>query len=276
MTLRKIYDQAYLAYLYFWGGKKSGFINYGYWNDETTRPSDAHFLLFDKLFALVQSKRINSLLDLGCGFGGGSLSFLERTRAKVMGVTHSGKQVAVCKERCANFSDRVQFIESDYHDFLTNTNESFDLVWAVESLYHEKDKKAFLQKLESQLNRGGKILVVDYYLSQKESRSEKLNVWKDGYKVGELLTAKDFEEKCIDIGLDITDNLDWSIHVAEGSRRIKTLGRITFPFLFLMNKVGLVSNDFLKGTKASIAQYDLFKSGTWQYKVYVLEKALYK
>jgi len=270
LNLRQIYDQAYFAYLYFWGGKQSGFINYGYWNDDTIRPSDAHFLLFQKLFKLISPP--TSILDLGCGFGGASFQFLQKTKAQVTGLTHSQKQIETCEQRCSNFKNQVQFINSDYHKFLDSTEQNFDLIWAVESIYHEKDKKAFLQKLKNQLAPGGQILIVDYYLSSDTEDSTFLKTWFEGYKIGEIITSETFERYAQELGLKIVQNLDWSSHVLEGSKRIKNLGMLSFPLLWPPHKLGLVSKSFINGTKASIAQYHLLKTNMWKYKVYVLEQ----
>ncbi len=270
MNLRQIYDQAYFAYLYFWGGKKSGFINYGYWNDDTNRPSDAHFLLFKKLFELIPTESINSILDVGCGFGGASFEFSQKTLAQITGVTHSQKQIAVCEKRCSEYKERVKFVESDYHDFLEDTTETFDLIWAVESIYHERDKKAFLGKLKKQLSPDGKILIVDYYLTSELTEDQRLKDWFEGYKIGEILSSNTFEEYAQELDLKIIQNLDWSPQVLEGSKRIKNLGLLSYPLLWLSKKLGLVSGDLLKGTKASIVQHALLEARLWKYKVYVL------
>jgi cyclopropane fatty-acyl-phospholipid synthase-like methyltransferase len=272
LTLRQIYDQAYFAYLYFWGGKKSGFINYGYWNDDINRPSNAHFLLFHKLFQLLKSDSPKSILDLGCGFGGASFHLAKITKAKITGITHSKKQIKICQQRCFDFKDRVNFIENDYHTFLNTTDQSFDLIWAVESIYHEKDKKLILEKLKNKLNPGRQLLVVDYYLNPNKGNTEDLQTWFEGYHIGEILTSSTFEKYCSELKFKTKHQLDWSIPILEGSRRIARLGKLSFPILSIFNKINLMSHDFLKGTKASIAQYDLIQRHAWSYKIYVLEK----
>lgn len=270
--LQKIYDQAYFAYLYFWGGKKSGFINYGYWKKGVSQTSSAHFLLFEKLFELVSEKKFKSILDLGSGFGGAALAFLKASKANYSGVTHSQKQIELSKQRCKAFLSKAKFYKSDYTSFFKTNRDKFDLIWAVESIYHETNKKQFLEYLHKITNTDGRVLIVDYFLEIDDDNSNKINTWTNGYKVGEIQTADKFHSSCLKAGFKVIKNLDWSTHVLEGSRRIAHLGKWSILPVAVFAKLGLFSNDFLLGTKASIVQYELLKQGKWQYRVFVLKR----
>jgi ubiquinone/menaquinone biosynthesis C-methylase UbiE len=75
-------------------------------------------------------------------------------------------------------ADKVLFHVMDY----TQTNfadESFDVVWACESMSSASDKKAFIAEAYRLLKKGGRLIVIDFFviylLSSFSSRASALN-----------------------------------------------------------------------------------------------------
>ncbi len=76
----------------------------------------------------------NSVLDIGCGWGGLGLYLAEVAGANVTGVTLSREQHAIANERAAEkrMSERAQFRIQDYRDI----NETFDRIVSVGMFEH--------------------------------------------------------------------------------------------------------------------------------------------
>ena len=75
-----------------------------------------------------------SVLDIGCGWGGLGLTLAEEAGARVTGVTLSDEQLAVARERAAarGLADRVEFRKQDYRD----VEGTFDRIVSVGMFEH--------------------------------------------------------------------------------------------------------------------------------------------
>ena len=86
------------------------------------------------LAAKLLLKPGQSVLDIGCGWGGLAMTLAEDAGARVTGVTLSGEQLAVARERAQSrgLADRVEFRRQDYRD----VGETFDRIVSVGMFEH--------------------------------------------------------------------------------------------------------------------------------------------
>lgn len=102
------------------------------------------------------------VLDAGCGWGGTLFHLARHRGASGIGVTLSAVQQAKAAERAAalGLSDRVRILQGDY-----NTAEiapaAFDRVVMIETVHHNRDPLATIERMRSLTARGGRILLVD-------------------------------------------------------------------------------------------------------------------
>jgi tocopherol O-methyltransferase len=76
--------------------------------------------------------------------------------------------------------------------FLVADAESFDVVWAQESLCHANEKAAFFNEAARVLAPGGRVVVSDFMLRRASVSPEDrllLEEWLDGWALPELWTA---------------------------------------------------------------------------------------
>lgn len=75
-----------------------------------------------------------SVLDIGCGWGGLGLTLAETSGARVTGITLSDEQLVVARERAASrgLADRVEFRKQDYRD----VEGTFDRIVSVGMFEH--------------------------------------------------------------------------------------------------------------------------------------------
>jgi SAM-dependent methyltransferase len=109
------------------------------------------------------------VLDAGCGVGGTALDVAARYPSlEIVGVTLSEEQAQLACElaAAAGLCDRVSFAACDYTDTGLPAG-SFDVVWAVESLCHAADRRAFLDEVRRLLRAGGRLIVADFFRTDR-------------------------------------------------------------------------------------------------------------
>lgn len=104
-----------------------------------------------------------TILDVGCGIGGSSLYLAKKFGARVTGITLSPVQADRAKERArgAGLESTTAFQVANALDMPFDDN-SFDLLWSLESGEHMPDKAKFLQECYRVLKPGGKMVFVTW------------------------------------------------------------------------------------------------------------------
>ena len=99
----------------------------------------------------------------GCGIGGSSRHIARRYSASSCGVTLSPVQVsrANALSASAGLGDRCSFAVADALA-LPFPDDSFDLVWSLESGEHMPDKKKFMAEMARVCAPGGRVLLVTW------------------------------------------------------------------------------------------------------------------
>lgn len=98
------------------------------------------------------------LLDLGCGSGAAACYFASRRDVEIVCVTNSQVQADICWKKCAPFDGRVRVIVTDF-DRLELPENSFDAIYAFESIGYSKDLDAWLANGLRMLKPGGRLLI---------------------------------------------------------------------------------------------------------------------
>ena len=103
------------------------------------------------------------ILDVGCGIGGSSLYLAQKFNAQATGITLSPVQAKRATQRAqeAGLGTQVQFQVADALD-MPFADNSFDLVWSMESGEHMPDKEKFLQECYRVLKPGGTFLMATW------------------------------------------------------------------------------------------------------------------
>jgi 27-O-demethylrifamycin SV methyltransferase len=142
-------------------------LHHGYWEDDTTSLEDATNRLTDKLSGMLSIKPGDRLLDLGCGIGEPAIRLATKHDIEVVGVSISKRQIERANERAeaAGLSDRLSFQLADAMD-LPFPDESFDIVWAMESMHHMPDRWHVLRHAARVLRPGGRLAIADFLLIQ--------------------------------------------------------------------------------------------------------------
>lgn len=127
----------------------------GYWKDASdldTAQENKLRLICEKL----QLKKGMTLLDIGCGWGGGLAAYAARNYGvKVIGLTISAEQQRLAQKRCTGLN--VEILLKDYRDL----NLNFDRIVSVGMFEHvgPKNYNAYFQMVNRCLNPDGIFLL---------------------------------------------------------------------------------------------------------------------
>ena len=143
--VEQYYDLSQTHYKRVWDLQRSRSLHYGYWDSSTKNFHEA-LLNINKILAVKAGiKQHHKVLDAGCGIGGSSLWLAKNIGCNVTGISLSAKQVQTANNLA--LSENLQsFAIFEQQDF-TATHykaESFDIIWAIESVCHASDKSKFI------------------------------------------------------------------------------------------------------------------------------------
>jgi phosphoethanolamine N-methyltransferase len=180
-----------------------------------------------KFLAQLDLKPGETVLDIGCGIGGNAFQIAKEYGAHVMGVDLSSNMVTMACERASLRKDtRVRFLIADITQFDFEPH-TFDVVYSRDCIIHIPDKSALFVKIFKWLKPGGKVLITDYMVGEKEhtpefkrylaDRQYGLKPLRDYVQAAQSAGFKQVE------GQDITDQLgkliDLELHRATENRR---------------------------------------------------------
>lgn len=146
-------------------------VHWGYWkNTQDPDLSDTGCIealdaLSIKMLELVGVKNGDTIADVGCGLGG-TTSILNQhhTDLSIHAVNIDARQIAYAKEKVGsevNESNSITFYENDACK-MDLPDSHFDVVIAVECIFHFDSKEKFLKEALRILKPGGKLVISDF------------------------------------------------------------------------------------------------------------------
>ena len=176
------YDQSSPLWEDIWG-EHMHMGHYGPAGDEKKTDAQAQIDMVDRLLEWGQVTSPTRVLDVGCGVGGSSRHIARKyPGARVTGVTLSPVQCAHAKERSerAGLSDRTNFEVADALNLPFEDN-TFDLLWSMESGEHMPNKEKWLAECQRVLKPGGRMLMATWTHKATEALGADLGTgWSAG------------------------------------------------------------------------------------------------
>lgn len=152
----RYYDNSQWTYNVFWMNQRNLAMHYGFWDEGSTNRADALMNENRHLARALGIQETDVCLDAGCGVGGTAIAFAEEYGARVTGVTINAKQVAQAQKHIKRRGVQ-HLVEVETADFCDTglPGQSFDKVYAMESVCHALDKKRFFNEAFRLLKPGG-------------------------------------------------------------------------------------------------------------------------
>src|SRR5258706_1287404 len=113
---------------------------------------------YEAEYVLLKPKDGMRLLDLGGGSGAAAYYLSSRRDIEIVSVTNSSVQPDICQRNFANLVGRRQVIVTEF-DSLDLPSESFDAIYALESIGYTKDLDAWLARCWRMLKPGGSLRI---------------------------------------------------------------------------------------------------------------------
>ncbi len=166
--IQQFYDASSGLWEQVWGEH----MHHGYYGPDGDQIKDrrqAQIDLVEQLLEWSQVQQAEHILDVGCGIGGSSLYLAQKFNAAVTGITLSSVQAARATERAqaagmaakSPMQPSAQFQVADALN-MPFADQSFDLVWSLESGEHMPDKVKFLQECYRLLKPGGRLIMATW------------------------------------------------------------------------------------------------------------------
>jgi tocopherol O-methyltransferase len=223
-------QQFYDASSGLWEGIWGEHMHHGYYGVDGQRKIDRRQAQIDLIEELLRWSEYQTtvgttpkIIDIGCGIGGSSLYLADKLAAEVVGITLSPVQANRATERsiAAGLKDVSTFKVANALDIPYEDN-TFDLVWTLESGEHMPDKTKFLQECYRVLKPGGRLIFATWChrptdeiageLTPAEIRH--LDAIYEVYCLPYVISLPEYEEITNKCGFKDLRSADWSVAVA--------------------------------------------------------------
>lgn len=218
--IQTFYDSSSALWERIWGEH----MHHGYYGPTGQQPKDRYQAQIDLIEALLgwgNVTQAQALVDVGCGIGGSALYLAEKFGAEATGITLSPVQAERAQQRAAEKGVTARFEVADALE-MPFPDQSFDLVWSLESGEHMPDKAKFMAECYRVLKPGGTFLMAAWCHRPTEDPHPPLTSAEDAhlkelyqvYCLPYIISLPAFEAIARDLGFQGVMTADWSDAVA--------------------------------------------------------------
>jgi cyclopropane fatty-acyl-phospholipid synthase-like methyltransferase len=269
--IARYYDLSEVHYRRIWNLDKSRSLHYGYW-DASVKNFHEALLNINKILAEAAAIREGeNILDAGCGVGGSSIWLAKEKNCMVTGISLNENQInkAIALAKTFGVTERTLFEKRDYTDTLYPGN-SFDIVWAIESVCYADDKNDFLKEAYRVLRPGGRLIIADFFKMKdlNPHESDQVKKWAACWAINDFSTKEDFDNKlnqnCFHdiVWQNATDAIMPSAKKLYRSYFLGIIGAKFYQF-FNSHATELGKNS----VQSAYLQYQTLKRGLWKYQI---------
>lgn len=272
------YDSCEIDYKMLWRLDRCLAMHYGYWDETTKGVSDALIRENQILAERAQIKKEHRVLDAGCGVGGSSIWLAKNIGCETLGITLSAEQVKTCKKNAeqAGSSALNAFEVRDYTDTGLDA-QSFDVVWAIESVCHAPRKEDFVKEAFRVLKPGGKLIIADFWASHHQLKGEDQRImqeWVSGWSVDSLEHIDNFRGYLKANGFTEIDYENATDHVRPSAERLHKYAKWTLWGAKIL-EILRIRNKAQHGNVIAVHRAKLaLDRGLWNYGIICAQKPL--
>lgn len=269
------YNQTLNHYQNWWRLNNNLAVHYGIWDKSTRNFQESLKNTNNVLAGIANIQDGEYILDAGCGVGGSAFYLAKKHNANVTGITLSDKQYYYAIDKCKelNLEDKVKFSIQDY----TKTNfadESFNLIWAIESITSSQDKNSFAKEAYRLLAPGGRLIIADYFKSDisNSDPDNLLEKWRKLWSMAPFLCQDKYNEIFNKNGFSLESLTDVTSNIAPTSKRMYWSYLLGGPLAVAYNLFNKPTPFAKNHYKSGLYQYKALKKKLWDYNIILFRK----
>ncbi|MFK8039250.1 MAG: cyclopropane-fatty-acyl-phospholipid synthase family protein [Crocinitomicaceae bacterium] len=273
--IAEYYNTTQVHYEKWWNLKKGLSLHYGIWDENTKNFTDSLINTNRILMELSKISNTDKVLDAGCGVGGATIFLNDQKNAEVIGITLSEKQLKFANEIAEQrkIDHKVKFKLMDYTQ-TSFESESFDVIWACESISSAADKLLFIEEAYRLLKKGGRLIMSDFFISNQDQNDPHswIKKWSDTWGVS-LETNDFFINNLKNKGFTTINTFDYTSKINKSAKRMyyaSLLGAVPSELYNLFHPN--VSRFAKTHYKTGYYQYKALKANLWQYQIVLAVK----
>jgi tocopherol O-methyltransferase len=265
------YEKCEVSYRDIWDLDRSYAMHYAFW-DEKARDFRSALRRMNEVMAckagVCSSDRV---FDAGCGIGGSAVFLASEYNCHVTGISLVFQQIATAKELSQKYAldHKLEFLQGDFL-FSGFKKESFDVVWAIESVCYAQEKSDFISEAYRLLKKGGRLIIADgFYTGKIRGVNEKMKfrTWFDAWAMPDIDQIDVFVEKLKKQGFsDISvDNITGN--VLRSSLRLYRWVVFALIYTRVLRFLGIKygNRNTIANAQGAKIQYPLIKKDFWNY-----------
>jgi tocopherol O-methyltransferase len=258
--IAEYYDTTMNHYKRWWNLGRQLSLHYGI-RDEGVKSFSESLINTNRMMMEISGISGNDkVLDAGCGVGGAAFYINRMKNSEVTGISLSKKQVDFANGIAVNknIADKVNFRVMDFTQTYFS-DESFDVVWACESVCQAADKDAFIEESYRLLKKGGRLIISDFFMTDtdQQDRHSWIRKWCDTWAVSDLVTCEAFTSDLRKRGFNDIRSFDYTSKIIHSSRR-----------MYIASLVGAVPSELYNLFHPKVSRFARthYKCGYYQYK----------
>ena len=259
------------------GDTASAAIHAGFWDGRTRGHREALYHTNQVLASRIGVRPGERVFDAGCGLGASAVWLAREVGAEVVGVDLSPGHVYRAR-RLAHREGVLGSAVFERRDFTATSfpDESFDVVWAVESVCHTGDKSRFLAEAYRLLKAGGRLIVADLFRCARSlapEEEELLGRWLEGWALPDLATSVEFSGAACDEGFEESGFEDATAEVWPFFRRLHRRSLLGYPAVRMLRNLGACDEEKLAAVRSGMLQFEALGRGLWLYGIFTATKS---
>lgn len=269
------YDNCEIDYRLLWNLDKSLALHFGLWDSQVNNLNQALQRENEVLAKIAKIRKTDYVLDAGCGVGGSSIYLSKNIGCKVVGITLSPKQKssATTNAKQAGLEKLIHFEIKDY----TKThfkNNSFDVVWAIESVCYADSKERFIKEAFRILKKGGRLVVADFFTTKNKLnyRERKLmSGMAHGWALDSFESSSNFKNLIKKYFKNVS-MLDVTKKVLPSAKRLYYLSLLSLPIGKVLESIGFRKKIHTGNIWAVYYQWKALQKNLWHYCIFSATK----
>jgi len=210
-SIRAYYDYNTRLFLRFGSSRQAQAIHRALWPPGVATLSEALNVSNDMLLSVARATESRHIADLGCGVGATLFYLLVGLpKARGIGLTLSPLQARLGARHAPS---NARLLEADFQHLPLSTG--FDLAFSIESFVHATQPREYLAEASRILRIGGRLALVDDFLTGPEAIDPPSHRWLDVYQRGwhapNLLSISEVQSLAAQQGLHLLQVRDLTL-----------------------------------------------------------------